>query len=183
MGVWVSPSLKSIISRRRLLQGSLLLLVSLAFYLFRTNGDAREREIRATLEQLLADLRVRTDETPGPRDRRVQAAVDQYFTDPVTVRHADMPRTGAGRRALLLWARLLERFESAELSLAYLDVSVNDDQRAIAKADVKLDASDTEGSYAYQRQVELVLVRQGARWVIESLDVATAAAEQPEARP
>lgn len=183
MGVWVSQSHKPIVSRRRLLQGVVLLLVPLAFYLLLSRGDEREREIRATLKQLLVDFQVRADETPGPRDRRVQVAMDRYFTDPVTVRHVDMPRTGAGRRALLLWARLLGKYESAELSFEHLDISVNAEQRALAKADVRLDATDRDGSYAYERTVELILVPRGDRWVIESVDVAAAAENQPEARP
>jgi len=168
--------------RRRLLSIVVLGLLLLAAVRLLFPGDSPKAEIRRTLEQVLEDVRVRAGETPGQRDQRVQETLANTFADPVTVRHVDMPRTGAGRSALLLWARLLGKYETAELVLVHYDLTQQED-RALAKVDVRLEAQGSEGSVTQQRAAEVTLVRRGDRWIIESVDVVAGAANLPEARP
>lgn len=144
--------------------------------------DSPREAVRRTLEQVLEDAAVRAGETPGRRDQRVQETLAQSFADPVLVRYVDMPKTGAGRSALLLWARLLGKYETAELTLTHFDVAQEPD-RALAKIDVRLDALGSDGNFSDQRSAEVTLRRRGELWIIESVDVVAGAAELPEARP
>jgi ketosteroid isomerase-like protein len=130
----------------------------------------------------LNDVAVRGNETPGRRDQRVQAALERYFSDPVTLRYVDMPKTGAGRPALLLWARLLGKFKTAELTLAHLELTERGD-RALAKLDVRLDAEGADGSFSDQRTAEVGLARRGDTWIVESVDVVAGTVDPAEARP
>src|SRR5690606_6052375 len=164
----------------RLVGAMLLGLLAVAVVVF--GGDSRERAVLETLRGLTQALEVREGETPGRRDQRVQQAVETYFTDAVSVRHADLPRTGAGRRALLLWGRLLEKYDSAALSIQHADVTLQG-ERARAKLDVALSARDEAGLHQYARAAELGLVREGDGWKIESLNIAPESQAEPEARP
>lgn len=145
-------------------------------------GDSSQEGVRRTLEQVLEDVAVRSGETPGRRDQRVQETLARNFADPVMVRYVDMPRTGAGRGALLLWARLLGTYETAELTLVHFELA-KDAERALAKVDVRLDAQGAKGNISQERAVEVTLVRRADRWIIESVDVVRGAANLPEARP
>lgn len=175
------------VRKRRLLQRMLGLALVAAFGIVAYDsiwgGDQSERQIAGTLEALLSDVAVRADETPGSRDRRVQEAVTRYFTDPVTLRHADLPRTGAGQRGLLIWARLLGQFDMALITMPHLNVALLEPGRALAKADFELQASKGAESVTHRRSVELGLIKREDTWKIESLVVAPGAADQPEARP
>lgn len=160
----------------------LFLLVGLGYALFRS-GTSHERAISQTLEALAEDAGVARGELPGQRDQRLQLALDRYFTDPLSVRHADLPQTGAGRRALLLWARLVGRYTMAKLNLEHPDISLAPSGRAVVKLDVVLEAEDSEGQQVFERAVELGLVEQAGRWQIEAIEVAPRAEQEPEARP
>jgi len=176
-----------VVDRRRLLQtlSWLVLLTAFGWVVYRSvwGGDPSERQIARTLEALLNDVAVRSDETPGRRDQRVQEAVARYFTDPVTLRHADLPKTGPGRRGLLIWARLLEQFDTAVINMRHSSVSVVEPGRARVKADFELEATKGDEAVTQRRSAELGLVQRDDVWKIESLEVAPGAAEQPEARP
>ena len=163
----------------------LVLIAALGAVVYRSiwGGNQSERQIAKMLEALLEDVAVQAEETPGRRDRRVQEAVARYFTDPVTLRHADLPKTGPGQRGLLIWARLLEQFDAALLSMQHLELTLVGPSRALAKADVELHATKATESITQRRSVELGLVKQGDAWKIDSLVVAPGAADQPEARP
>jgi hypothetical protein len=178
--VWRLP--KAFLNKRRLfsLVGLALLIFAATRLLF--PGDSAHRAVRRTLEGVLADVRVRADETPGRRDQRVQETLARAFADPVSVRYVDMPKTGAGRPALLLWARLLGKYKAAELSLVHFELGQKGD-RALAKVDVRLDAQGPGGSVTEQRAAEIALTRRGDLWIIESVDVVAGAADLPEARP
>ena len=182
MGVLVSRLPRAILNKRRLLSlvGLALLLFAAIRVLF--PGDSAQAAVRRTLEQVLADAAVRADETPGRRDQRVQETLARGFADPVSVRYVDMPRTGAGRPALLLWARLLGKYKTAELSLVHFELGQKG-ERALCKVDVRLDAQGASGSVTEQRSAEISLTRRGELWIIESVDVVAGAAELPEARP
>lgn len=169
-------------SKRKWLSLAVLGLLSLALVRVLLPGDSQQAAVRGMLEQVLADAAVRSGETPGRRDQRIQATLARDFADPVSVRHVDMPRTGAGRPALLLWARLLGKYKTAELSLLHFELTQNGD-RALAKVDVRLDAEGANGNLSDQRSAELTLARRGDRWVIEAVDVVAGAANLPEARP
>jgi hypothetical protein len=128
-------------------------------------------------------------ELPGSRDRRIQAALERYFTDPVTVRHSDLPKTGAGRRALLLWGRLLGQFEVARLVVEHQSIELaqasppDAASSAVAQVDVVLEARQRGQRLSERRSVALGLVQRGGEWRIESIFVAQRSSEQPEARP
>ena len=98
------------------------------------------------------------------------------------MRYVDMPRTGAGRSALLLWARLLGKYKTAELSLTHFELAQKGD-RALAKVDVRLETQGPEGNVTDQRAAEVTMVHRGGGWIIESVDVLAGAADVPEARP
>lgn len=173
--------------RQRLLALAALGLLLVALVRFLLPGDSADAGVRRTLTEVLNDVAVRGNETPGRRDQRVQAALERYFADPVTLRYVDMPKTGAGRPALLLWARLLGKFKTAELTLAHLEVTERGD-RALAKLDVRLNAEGAPGKGALgstsdQRTAEVGLTRRGDTWIVESVDVVAGTADQPEARP
>lgn len=171
------------LGRRRLFTLLALgLLLAALVRLFLLPGDSSHDAVRHTLSQVLSDVAVRGNETPGRRDQRVQGALGRYFADPVTLRYVDMPKTGAGRSALLLWARLLGKFKTAELTMAHLKVTENGN-RALATLDVRLDAEGADGSFSRERSAEIGLVHRGDVWVIESVDVVAGAADPPEARP
>jgi len=157
-----------------------LLIAAALRLLLPTNSPSAA--VRATLEQVLADAGVHAGETPGPRDQRVQATLAKSFADPVTLRYVDMPRTGAGRDALLLWARLLGKYKTAELTLSHFEL-VQKADRALAKVDVRLDAQGPHGNLTDQRAAEITLVQRGDRWIIEAIDVVAGNANLPEARP
>ncbi|HEU5076197.1 MAG TPA: hypothetical protein VFU02_18520 [Polyangiaceae bacterium] len=167
---------------RRLLSLVVLGIAILVAIRWLMPGDSSHQAVRRTLEQVLEDVAVRSGETPGRRDQRVQETLARNFADPVTVRYVDMPRTGAGRAALLLWARLLGAYQSAELSLVHFELAREAD-RALAKIDVRLEAQGSKGSISQERAVEVTLMRRADRWVIESVDVVRGAANLPEARP
>lgn len=145
--------------------------------------SSEEGLVLETLRGVLSAANVREDELPGSRDRRVQVVLREGFTDPVTVRHADLPRTGAGQRALLVWARLLQRYQAAELSILHASVALHGEGRATAQLDVELSARDSGAVRRDERAVKVSLVWERERWLIEAVDVAPAAANQPEARP
>ena len=178
--VWRLPS--AILNRRRLLSLFGLALLTFAAIRIFFPGDSAQAAVRRTLEGVLADVRVRADETPGRRDQRVQETLARVFADPVSVRYVDMPKTGAGRPALLLWARLLGKYKTAELSLVHFELGQKGD-RALCKVDVRLDAHGSEGSVTQQRTAEITLTQRGDLWIIESVDVVAGSAELPEARP
>lgn len=173
---------RAALGRRRLISVVVLGLLVLAAVRLLVPGDSPRDAVRRTLEQVLEDVAVRAGETPGHRDQRVQETLAATFSDPVNVRYVDMPRTGAGRSALLLWARLLGKYETAELSLVHFEVAQQQD-RALAKVDVRLEAQGAAGSVTHQRAAEVTLVRRGDRWVIEAVDVVAGALNLPEARP
>jgi hypothetical protein len=81
-----------------------------------------------------------------------------------------------------LWARLLGKYKTAELSLVHFELGQRAD-RALAKVDVRLDAQGSAGSVTEQRRAEITLSRRGELWIIESVDVVAGAADLPEARP
>ncbi len=146
-------------------------------------GGGRERAVRLSLQDLMTAVEVREGEMPGHRDQRLQQALDEHFTKIVTVRHADLPRTGAGRRALLLWGRLLGNFHTADLSMEHLDIALRDATHARATLDVILSARSSASELHERRGVELGLVRENGEWRIESVDVAAASNAEPEPRP
>jgi hypothetical protein len=170
------------LARRRFLSLVVLGLLVIGALRWLVPGDSPRDAVRHTVEQVLEDVAVRAGETPGRRDQRVQQTLARAFADPVSVRHVDMPRTGTGRAALLLWARLLGKYETAELSLVHFELA-QDAQRALAKVDVRLEAHGAEGSVTQQRTAELTLARRDDRWIIEAVDVVAGAADHPEARP
>jgi len=174
--------LRGLLNRRRLISLAGLLLLLFAVSRMLLPSDTANEAVRRTLEQVLSDARVRAEETPGRRDQRVQQTLARAFADPVSVRYVDMPKTGAGRPALLLWARLLGKYKTAELSLVHFDLAQKAD-RALAKVDIRLDAQGSDGSVTQQRAAELTLVRRGDAWIIESVEVVAGAADLPEARP
>lgn len=182
MGVSVLRLPRALLNRRRLLTLFGLALLSFAAIRLLFPGDSAQAAVRRTLEGVLADVRVSADETPGRRDQRVQETLARVFADPVSVRYVDMPKTGAGRPALLLWARLLGKYKTAELSLVHFELGQRAD-RALAKVDVRLDAQGSAGSVTEQRRAEITLSRRGELWIIESVDVVAGAADLPEARP
>ena len=168
-------------ARRVLRLGGLTLVAVLAYAVWRP-GAGEQRAVESTLHALADDVGVHQGEFPGERDKRVQAALETYFTDPVTVRHRDLPLAGAGRRALLVWGRLLGRYEVAELGFEHEDITLQGG-RALVKLDLVLTASGKSGDTVDRRNVELGLIQQAGRWKIESVDVAARAQQQPEARP
>lgn len=178
----VSRWRRVISNRRRLLSVAGITLLIIAAVRVLLPSDTPGDEVRRTLEQVLEDVAVRAGETPGQRDQRVQETLARTFADPVTVRYVDMPRTGAGRPALLLWARLLGKYKTAELTLVHFELAQQGD-RALAKVDVRLDAHGTDGTFTDQRAAEVTLVQQDGRWIIEAVDIVAGAAEHPEARP
>lgn len=182
MGASVSLLRNASPGRRRLfiLAALGLLLVTLVRFLL--PEDSAHEAVRRTLTEVLDDVAVRGNETPGRRDQRVQATLERYFADPVTLRYVDMPKTGAGRPALLLWARLLGKFKTAELTLAHLKLTESGNQ-ALATLGVRLDAEGAQGTFSAERVAEVGLVRRGDAWVIESVDVVAGTADPPEARP
>jgi len=173
---------RALLNKHRLLSLAGLALLIFAAIRVLLPADSAHEAVRITLEQVLADAAVRANETPGQRDKRVQETLARVFADPVSVRYVDMPKTGAGRPALLLWARLLGKYKTAELSLVHFELAQKAD-RALAKIDVRLDAHGSRGSLTDQRAAEVTLARRGDAWIIESVDVVAGAADLPEARP
>jgi hypothetical protein len=168
---------------RRYWPHALLLAAALFFAGQLVFGQSEQQAVKQTVHDVLAATEVREGELPGRRDQRLQKLLGERFTDPITVRHSDLPRSGSGQRALLVWARLLQRYRSADLNVQQESIVLRGGQRATAQLDVELVATDAEGVRREQRSVEVSLVRSAERWRIDAIEVAPAAANQPEARP
>jgi hypothetical protein len=168
-------------------QGALLVFAALGVAAlglwYSSEGAEREAPVRVVNEVLEA-AQVRSDETAGQRDQRLQAILESHFEEPVTVRYVDLPRAGAGRRALLIWGRLLASRGPVRLAAEQVQVGLSDDERA---ATVRLGvvlSTETRGpSGDESRFVEVRLRRRAGTWKIQRVDVEARANDLPEARP
>ena len=147
-------------------------------------SEPSERVPLRVVREALAATEVRADETPGKRDRRLQEALESHFEDPVTVRHVDLPQTGAGRRALLLWGRLLQSYGSARLSGEQEQVSLSaNGGSATVRMRVVLQAEKAGATLSDERAVDVRLRKGDGGWKIQRVDVEPSANDIPEARP
>ncbi len=143
-----------------------------------------EHAVEELIRGLAAGLAVKPEEMPGQRDARVQELLERDVTQDVLVQSVDLPPTGAGKPALLRWARLLGRFDEATLDPSNLDVTV-DGRQAEARVDVDFTARAHEDELTERRRVHLNLERSGSpeKWRIRALDIAGRPNDHPEARP
>lgn len=173
--------------RQRWLFVALIALLLGLWFISRSQRD--ERAVLETLEAVLHEASVRESDLPGRRDQRLQDALERYFTDPVVVRYSDLPKTGSGRRALLLWGRLLGQLEEARLVIEHQMIEVAEvpaagkERSGVATVDVVLEARRDGKQWSDRRSVELGLLQVSGRWQIQSIEVAARSAAQPEARP
>jgi hypothetical protein len=155
-----------------------------ALGLWHAAADAEREAPLRVVNEVLEAAQVRSDETPGQRDQRLQNILQSHFEDPVTVRHVDMPRAGAGRRALLIWGRLLVAGGPVRLGSEQVQVGLSADEKA---ATVRLGvvlSSERQGHAVEQRRpVEVRLRRREGTWKIQRVDVEARAHDLPEARP
>lgn len=168
--------------RRALLALAGMVAVGLALWLWPADeGD--EAAVRV-VQEVLEAARVAPGEMPGKRDQRLQEILDSHFEDPVTVRQADLPRTGAGRRALLTWGRLMQSYDEARLTAEQIQVGLSDDEKAATvRLAVVLNAQQKGESVDDRRVVEVRLRKRDGTWRIQRVDIQRGASEVPEARP
>jgi len=146
-------------------------------------GGEKQHLVRI-VEEVLDAARVNPDETPGKRDQRLQTVLDSHFEDPVTLRYADLPHAGAGRRALLIWGRLLLSYGPARLGAEQVQVGLSDDGRAgTVRCSVQLEGERQGQGVVEQRVVEFRLRNHSGVWKIQSVEVQPGANDVPEARP
>jgi hypothetical protein len=171
------------VGRRAWLYGTLVASVAAVVGVLAA-GRSDERGALQVVRQVLQAAEVHPDELPGHRDRRLQEVLKSAFTDPVTLRHVDLPKTGAGHRGLLLWGRLLQSYRYVRFQVEQQQVELSDDGRA---ATVRLRVAMTgekKGEEQHEtRAVDVRLRRSSEGWKIELLDVAASERGQPEARP
>lgn len=147
-------------------------------------GRGKQQAPIEVVQEVLSAAQVRADETPGKRDQRLQQVLESHFEDPVTVRHVDMPRTGAGRRALLTWGRLMQSYEPARLTGDQVQVGLSDDgAAATVRLVVTMNGEKHGAAVDGQRVVELRLRKHEGVWRIQKVDVQAGANDVPEARP
>jgi ketosteroid isomerase-like protein len=159
-----------------------LVVVGSAFWFW--SGDTNRQAPLSVVEEVLDAAQVKPDETPGKRDQRLQQILDSHFEDPVTLRHADMPRAGAGRRGLLIWGRLLQSYKPARLTAEQVQLGLSDDgEAATVRLVVALSGEKNGESVDAERVVELRLRKRDGTWKIQSVEVQAGANDVPEARP